>query len=294
MTDVFARAAALRAGGTPFALATVTWRRGPSSGRAGARAIVTIDGTVEGWLGGACAQPTVVAEALASLTDGRPRLLVLGETDTRSEVVSVPMACSSEGAMEVFVEPHLPPPHVHLIGASPMVATLEGLAEVLGWRVTVVDEPDASAAGPETFVVVATQGHYDEPALQAALATPARYIGLVASAKRAAAVVGWLTDSGLDQEAVARVRSPAGLDLGSVEHEEMAVAVLAELVAIKAMGSTAVEVPTLEHAVDPVCGMSVDPATARFRTEHDSATYYFCAPGCQRAFEADPASFVPA
>ena len=109
--------------------ATVTWRRGPSSGKAGAKAIVLADGTVEGWLGGACARPTVVAAALESLVDGQPRLLVLGEHDHRPEVVTVAMACSSEGAMEVFVEPQLPAPDLRIIGSSPMVTTLAELAE---------------------------------------------------------------------------------------------------------------------------------------------------------------------
>ncbi len=290
--DVFARAAQLRAEGAPFALATVTWRQGPSSGRTGAQAIIGADGAVDGWLGGACAQPTVVAAALDSLRDGRPRLLVMGVDDPRPDVASVPMACSSEGAMEVFVQPHLAPPHVHAIGSSPMVATLARLAEALGWRVSTTDDPDVTGVGRETFVVVATQGHYDEPALEAALATPARYVGLVASAKRAAAVTSWLAERGVDEAALARVRSPAGLDLGSVEHEEMAVAVLAELVAVKAMAHTEVEVPVLDHAVDPVCGMAVDVATTRFRTDHQGVTHFFCAPGCQRAFEADPAAFL--
>ena len=290
--DVFARATQLRADGVPFALATVTWRQGPSSGKAGAQAIVTADGSVEGWLGGACAQPTVVAAAREALADGRPRLLVMGVGDARPDVTSVPMACSSEGAMEVFVQPHLAPPHVHVVGSSPMVATLARLAGTLGWRVTTVDEPDMAGVGPASFVVVATQGHYAEPALEAALATPARYVGLVASQKRAAAVASWLLDRGVEDTALARVRSPAGLDLGSIEHEEMAVAVLAELVAVKAMADTTVELPDLVEAVDPVCGMTVDVAGARFRTEHEGTTVYFCAPGCQRAFEADPASFL--
>lgn len=277
----------------PFAVATVTWRRGPSSGRPGARAIILADGTVEGWLGGACARPTVVAEALAALRDHRPRLLVLGEPDHRSEVVNVAMACSSEGAMEVFVEPHLPAPHVHIVGSSPMVHTLARLSEVMGWRATVTDEPSFAGVGPDSYVVVATQGHYDEPALEAALTTPARYIGLVASAKRSGSVLAWLRDRGLSDADLARIHSPAGLDLGHVEHEEMAVAILAQLVALRSIAHTSLEVSIMEQAIDPVCGMTVDVANARFKTEHQGVTYYFCAPGCQKAFEQDPASFLP-
>jgi xanthine dehydrogenase accessory factor len=272
----------------------VTWRRGPSSGKPGAKAIILADGSVEGWLGGACARPTVVNEALAALRDRQARLLVLGEHDHRSDVVSVAMSCSSEGAMEVFVEPHLPTPDLHLIGSSPMVSTLAQLARDLDWRVTMRDEPALDGVGPDSWVVVATQGHYDEPALEAALRTPARYVGLVASAKRAETVLTYLREAGISDEDLSRVRAPAGLDLGSTEHQEMAVAILAEIVALKAVGHTKVEVMTVEQAIDPVCGMTVDIADARFKTEHNGTTYYFCAPGCLRAFEKDPESYLTA
>ncbi|MFO7549566.1 MAG: XdhC family protein [Acidimicrobiia bacterium] len=292
--DAIDRAARLREAGRPFALATVTWRRGPSSGRVGSKAIVHPDGTVEGWMGGACAEPTLVAEALGAMTDGRSRLLVLGEHDHRDGVVQVPMACSSEGAMEVYVEPVLPAPHLHVIGRSPMTATLRGLAEVLGWRVTAVDDPAAEGVGPGSFVVVATQGHYDEPALEAALATEAAYVGLVASAKRASNVFEWLREQGVDEARIARVRAPAGLDLGPTEHQEVAVAILAELVALRstAAPSVAVAVNPPAQAIDPVCEMTVDPATARWSTTHDGVEYFFCAPGCLKTFERDPAAFV--
>lgn len=290
----FERVAQLEQEGVPFATATVTWRRGPSSGKPGAKAIIFADGTVEGWMGGACAEPTVVSEALSCLQDRQPRLLVLGEHDHRSNVVTVAMACSSEGAMEVFVEPHLPVPDLHLIGSSPMVVKLAQLARDLDWRVTITDEPALDGAGPESWVVVATQGHYDEPALQAALQTPARYVGLVASTKRASAVIDFLREAGVSDEDLARVRAPAGLDLGSTEHEETAVAILAEIVALKAAGHSVVEVSKVDQAIDPVCGMTVDVAAARFKTEHEGTMYYFCAPGCMRAFQADPGSFLNA
>ena len=234
----------------------------------------------------------MVAAALASLVDRQPRLLVLGEHDHRADVTAVAMACSSEGAMEVFVEPHVPSPDLHLIGSSPMIVTLRRLAVALDWRVSVADHVHLDRVGPDSFVLVATQGHYDEPALETAVQSPAAYIGLVASAKRATDVKQWLRDRGVAEIDLARVRSPAGLDLGSIEHEEMAVAILAEMIAVKAMSHSSVEVATMEQAIDPVCGMSVDVADSRFTTEHEGQTFYFCAPGCQRAFEADPASFL--
>jgi xanthine dehydrogenase accessory factor len=294
----FERIAVLAASGEPFALATVTWRRGPSSGKGGSKAAVHPDGRVEGWLGGACAEPSVVLAALEALQDGGSRLLVLGEDDSRPGVTVVPMACSSEGAMEVFVEAVLPVPDVWVVGRSPAVRTLEALAEALGWRVRVVDvDLDLSAVGPRSMVVVATQGHYDEPALEAALGTPAAYVGLVASGKRASAVRTQLREQGVDERALTRLRAPAGLDLGATTHEEIAVAILAELVALRASrsGAPAVEVTRPQTAVDPVCGMTVDVERARFVSVHEGRTVFFCAAGCKRAYDADPTAFaVPA
>lgn len=293
------RAATLAAEGVPFVLATVTWRRGPSSGKGGSRALIHPDGTVEGWLGGACAEPTVVRHALEALQDGEPRLLVLGEPDARPGVTHVAMACSSEGAMEVFVEPMLPAPDLWVVGRSPAVQTLVALAGVLGWTTHVLDAGQAdtplelTGVGPRSMVVVATQGHYDEPALEAALASRAFYVGLVASQKRAATVRAYLSEQGVSDETLTRLHAPAGLDLGATPHLEIAVAILAELVALRARSTAVapVEVVERQQAVDPVCGMTVDVATARLRSDHDGAVVYFCAAGCKRAFDADPSAF---
>lgn len=292
--SLLGRAAELEESGRPFVLATVVWRRGPSSGKPGARAIIHPDGTSEGWLGGACAHPTVVRAALSSLETGRPALLVLGEPDDRPGVTTVAMACTSEGAMEVHVEPILPKPELWVVGDSPAAMTLVALAGVLGWRARTADESDLGGAGERSFIVVATQGHNDETALERALSTPAAYIGLVASEKRASSVVAWLRERGIEEEAIVRVRAPAGLDLGSTDHQEIAVAILAELVAYKATGAGAqvTEVISLETAIDPVCGMQVDVASANWVSNHDGIDYYFCAPGCMKAFDADPASFL--
>lgn len=314
---LFQRAAELRGRGEAFVLATVVWRRGPSSGKQGYKALIFPDGGVEGWLGGACAEPTVVRESKQALADGRPRLMFLGPADEldgrlREGVVSVPMACESEGALEVYLEPVLPPPHVVVIGRSPAVAALASLARELGWRATIVDDGGRPTGHPEgiavrtsldlagldlgagTAVVVATQGHYDEEAIAAALGTGTGYVGLVASRRRAAAVLGFLRDRGVPDDALQRVRAPAGLDLGEVEHHEVAVAILAELVRLRAAGRLSAGVPPRiqEMVLDPVCGMEVELGTARHRCTHGAREYFFCAAGCQQAFEADPAKYA--
>jgi xanthine dehydrogenase accessory factor len=311
-------AAGLSRRGDPFVLATVVWSRAPSSGKPGSTALVTRDGTIHGWLGGACAEPTVIRESLRAIEEGTPRLLFLGTADElqaegRAGVVRVPIACQSEGALEVYVEPVLPSPHLVVIGRSPAVDALARMADALGWRAVVVDDGgdpgdhdvptvvstldlDAAGVGEGSFVVVATQGHYDEEALQRALETPAAYVGLVASRKRAEGVLGYLRDRGVAEDALARVHAPAGLDLGHLPNQEIAVAILAELVRLRAAGALAAPpAPEARHEeIDPVCGMTVDVATARYRTSHEGRTYYFCSAGCLERFSADPSAFVTA
>jgi xanthine dehydrogenase accessory factor len=301
--EVLAVANRLAEEGRPFALATVVWARAPSSGKPGATAVITSDRKVIGWIGGACAEPTVIREALRTLEEGSPRLLFLGTPEElvgheRDGVVTVPIACQSEGALEVYVEPVLPAPHLVVIGRSPAAGALVGMARSLGWRSTQIDDPlDLSAESPSapSFVVVATQGHYDEDALRAALATRATYVGLVASRKRAESVLGYLRDRGVSEDDLARVHAPAGLDLGKVPPNEIAVAILAELVQLRAQGTLPVSAqePSARHEeIDPVCGMSVDVADARHRISFEGHTYYFCSAGCLSTFEGDPARYA--
>src|SRR5262249_60299410 len=153
-------AGALGARGRTCALATVVWRRGPTSGKQGSKAVIFPDGSVRGWLAGACAEPRMRNEARAAMADGRPRLLFLGPSDEldgalRTGVMTVPLACESEGALEVYLEPNVPPPHVVVIGRSPAAITTAALAYSLGWRATIVDEegpdedPEENPAGPD-------------------------------------------------------------------------------------------------------------------------------------------------
>lgn len=244
-------------------------------------------------MGGACSQPTLVKAALETLETGRAQVVVLGEHDHRPDVVNVPMACSSEGAMEVYMEPVLPSPKVHIVGSSPMTATLADLVGALGWRVAVTEDTDMADVDASTHVIVATQGHFDEQALEQALVSRARSVGLVASEKRASAVVEWLRSTGLSDEVIARLRAPVGIDLGHTDHSGIAVSILAELVRIEAEAHPAgPEIEAPQQAVDPVCEMMVDVASARWTFDHEGTTYYFCAPGCRKAFSNEPAAFL--
>lgn len=288
--DVLVRAGQLAAEGKPYALATVVNVVRPASTKRGDRALITPDGALLGWVGGACSEPIVIREALRALGDGEPRLVRIGppgaSTDAPADIVVAESSCASEGTVEVLVEPCLPRPLLAVVGESPAARTLAELARIVDWRVSTEVEEGADA------VVVATMGHGDEDALAASLAAGAGYVGLVASAKRAAAVLEALRARGLDEESLARVRSPAGLDLGSSTQQEIAVAVLAELVAWRHTRPLATA--HFAEAIDPVCGMSVAVDGVREVAVHEGVSYYFCGPGCRRRFEADPARYLSA
>ena len=288
MTDVLREAARLAEAGEPFALATVVSVQRPASARRGDRGIVTADGQLVGWVGGACSEPIVVREALRAVADGAPRLVRIGPPGTPggADVVCAESHCASEGVVEVLVEPQLPAPLLGVVGDGPAARTLAELAHTIGWRVT--REPDVGADA----VVVATMGTNDESALAAALAGTAGYVALVASARRARVVLAALRAAGVPDEVLSRVRSPAGLDLGPSTQEEIAVAVLAELVAWRHTQAPVLAPPV--EAVDPVCGMTVAVDGATHTVEHGGATWYFCSPHCRTAFLESPDRFAQA
>jgi xanthine dehydrogenase accessory factor len=268
--NVLVEAGRLAEEGTPFVLATVVAVERPSSGRVGDRALVTAEGELRGWVGGACTEPEVIRLSLLALADGEPR---------RERIES---RCASEGAVEVLIEPQRPALLLSVVGEAPTASTLRQLAGVLGWRTTsTIEGADA--------VVIASMGHDDEEALEAALASSAGYVGLVASAKRASALTAELRDDrGIDEESLARIRSPAGLDLGPSTQEEIAVAILAELVAWRHTRAAS-PAELVEEAIDPICGMTVAVAAATETAVRDGITYYFCSAHCRKRFEAETA-----
>jgi xanthine dehydrogenase accessory factor len=283
--NVLVHAGRLVAEGRPFALATVVRVERPASARQGDRAVVTPDGALVGWVGGACSEPIVVREALRALADGESRLVRIGPAGTAGGegIVCAVSECASEGVVEVLIEPQRPVPLLAVVGDSPAATTLLRLAAEIGWRVAA--EPEGADA-----VVVATMGRGDEEALERSLTSGAGYVGLVASARRAGVVLRALRTRGVDESALARVRSPAGLDLGPCTQDEIAVAILAELVAWRHTRPIPDDAPT--EAVDPVCGMTVSLASAH-TLEHDGVTYAFCCPGCRGRFQADPSRYIP-
>ena len=281
--------------GEEFALATAVWREAPSSGQHGSRAIVTGDGEVIGWIGGACAEPVLIREALEVLAEGRSRLLALGTSEQFGEVpqgmTAIAISCQSEGALQIFIEPVIPIVHLVVVGRSPMAHTLLELAQVLDWNAELIDRADLSAEmiGPQSAIVIATQGHGDEEVLETAAGCDPVYLGIVGSVDRGEALRGYLADRGFGKDVLAGIRIPVGLDLGPTSHREVAVAVLAELVELRAAGKlrrvVTTRTPVAVEAIDPVCGMPVVADSTSHPLVVDSDTHYFCCVGCRDQFE---------
>lgn len=300
VSEVLVEAGRRTAEGKAFALATVVAVRPPASTRSGDKGLITAEGALLGWVGGACSEPIVVREALRALADGRPRLVRItppGLADREEAAAGVVVAeshCASEGIVEVLVEPQLVKPLLAVVGESPAARALAELAAVIGWRVTDELVGAADELGGPDAVVAATMGRMDTDVLEAALLTDARYVGLVASSRRAGVVLGELSARGLSEERLARVHSPAGLDLGPGSQEEIAVAILAELVAWshRRSGAERAGAGALAEAVDPVCGMTVAVAGADDTAVHRGVRYWFCSSGCRARFESDPTRYA--
>jgi xanthine dehydrogenase accessory factor len=310
--------------------------RRPTSARPGASGIVHPDGTIEGWVGGSCAQPVVIREALRALGDGQPRLLRLSR-DAQAEgrradgVIELVMTCHSGGTLEIYVEPHLPAAHLWVVGTTPIAGALAGLGSGAGWKVTIIDpiaeadafpgvrvhaSADIRGLDPDVapYIVVASQGIWDEEAVGLALTRESAYVGLVASPTRASVVRDWLREeTTVGEERIAALRAPAGLDIGAETAEEVALSILAELVQVRRGRADFVASPgpatiagglpepiTLEPVVDdvvlvdPVCGMTVEAAHARHLAEHDGIVYAFCSIGCRTRFIREPATYLDA
>ena len=326
--DPLARAVELRERREPFALATVVACRPPTSAYPGAKAIIRAGGAFSGWVGGSCAQPLVLREALAALEDGRPRLLRISPDppppgESEQGVIDLQMTCQSQGALEIYVEPVLPRPELVVIGETPLARALCRAGKLIGFSV-VVSDPDATVerfpdadrieadleaaarrVGAGSYVVVATQGQYDEEALSAVLRSGAGYVGLVASSKRAASVLAYLKESGFAPGELERLRCPAGLELGAVTPEEIALSIAAEILQARRSTADADPRPSPEPdsgsapadpapaSLDPVCGMVVEPSSARHASEHRGRPVYFCAAACRERFDREPERYLP-
>jgi len=229
-----ARAAALEAERVPFVQATVVRARRPASVRPGATALVLADGTIEGFVGGHCAEESVRMQALRALETGEALLLRIepgtGEVDAIDGAITVHNPCISGGALEIFLEPRVPAPRLHVVGDTPIAMALCTLARTVGYDVAPHTGGDLGLARDDAAVIVASHGHDEERALETALTGGVPYVGLVASQKRGAAVTASLDVTEDDRR---RLHTPAGLNIGARSPEEIALSILAEIVATR-------------------------------------------------------------
>lgn len=302
--------------GESFAIATVVRYEAPISGKPGDKAIIFADGEVWGWIGGGCAQPAVVKEALNALRDGRPRLVRISPSSSQEEgIVAYNMTCHSGGTLDIYIEPVLPKPHVLILGRSPVGQTLARLCKVVNYTVSVAapdadqkSYPDADRVQaslnlgglkivPQTFIVVSTQGECDEEALGNALRTEASYVAFVASKAKAAKVLQYLGERGISAERLKQVKAPAGISIGAGSPEEIAVSILAEIVQtnrtrILEQKGTALLAAENQKAKDPICGMTVEVSAAKHKSEFDGRLFYFCCAGCKQSFDQQPEKYL--
>jgi xanthine dehydrogenase accessory factor len=284
------RAEELRRQRVPFVHARVVLAERPTSAHPGDEAIVLADGTIEGFVGGDCAEATVRAQALALLDSGESAVLRISPTPEEA-VPGKLMAhnpCLSGGTLEIFLEPQRPAPLVAVYGDSPIANAMAALSPAIGYAVVRgAAEPPADA----TAVVVASHGRDEAGVLAAALATDAAYVGLVASPKRGASVVA---DLDISTDLKARIVTPAGLDIGASTPEEVALSILADIVArrprpsARTVGDAIADGVSPIMATDPVCGMTVAATDASLHLDHGDRRHYFCGTGCLRAFAAEP------
>ena len=259
-TDILDLISTMRAKGEPFALATVVRTVAATAAKAGAKAVIRADGGVtEGWIGGGCARTAVVKAAREALADGQPRLVSVQPEEglqaqgvkpgeERAGIRFARNMCPSRGTMDVFVEPVIPRPQLVVCGSSPVAVAIADLGRRIGFDLTICAPPVEQGAfaeadrriesydlpqdaGRNRFIVVSTQGRGDEAALQAALATDSDYIAFVGSRRKADALKTALAAQGADPTRLARLKAPAGLDLGAITPEEIALSILAEIVA---------------------------------------------------------------
>jgi xanthine dehydrogenase accessory factor len=335
-SDFLSKAQELNEAAIPYAVAIVVHAEKPTSGKPGDRAIITIDGKLTGWIGGSCAQPTVIREAQTAMREGTSRFIRLSSDNDpaapRDGLMVFPMTCYSEGALEIFIEPHLPQPQLLVIGTMPVAQALMRLGAMMQFRVIAVDPENTGATfphaktvldnlgavsehiRPQTYVVVTSHGNYDEAALEHVLGAKPAYVGLVASRKRYESVVAYLKDQGVSEDDLTPLKAPAGLDIGAQQADEIALSIMAEIVQHQrrtaksidweaylsaAVGeldaadeSTEKADAAPQVAIDPVCGMEVEIATAKASYEYEGATYYFCCNGCKLTFSKNPEQYI--
>lgn len=288
------RASELRRARTPFVHATVVRAAHPTSAHAGDAALVHADGSIEGFVGGTCAETSVRAQALQVLVSGEPLLLRIRPGEESEPVVdeegavTVANPCLSGGTLEIFLEPHRPAPRVVVVGSTPVAQALAALGGALGLHVELTAGGSVQTDRDDAALIVASHGRGEDPALEAALRAGVPYVALVASRTRGGAVLAGLN---VPESERARVHSPAGLAIGARTAGEIALSILAEMITERAATVPTPVAVVPVTAVDPVCGMTVGVSDSTLQAAYGEATIYFCCEHCRASFLAEPARF---
>jgi xanthine dehydrogenase accessory factor len=328
--DILDQAGRMRAEGEPFVIATVVAYKSPQSAKPGSKAIIKPDGSITGWIGGGCVQPIVVREAQKALNTGKPKLVSISPESTHGDwkgVEAYLMTCQGGGSLEIYLEPVLPKPNLFIVGNSPVAQILAGLGRLLDFKVCVADPEAEPEQFPEadivltdleslrgridsrSFVVVATMGNGDEEGIEAVVGTKPQFLGLVASKEKAQSLFQYIRDRGTPDEHIAQFKCPAGLELGAETLPEIALSVMAEITQMRravserplepVKKSKGVSLPVMQKtaesptdSIDPVCGMTVATANARYKTVFEEKTVYFCCLRCKEAFEKSPQLYL--
>lgn len=321
--DLLRRSQELSAAREPFVTATVVAVQHPTSVETGSVALVLGDGTIEGFVGGVCAEQSVKAYALVALNSGEPVLLKIHPDPGGSEdagtvegtpaevedgVVTVENPCLSGGAIEIFLEPAPPAPRLHVVGATPIAEAMLRIGAELGFDMVASDDRGPEPGAGDLGLIVAAHGRDELDALRRGLEAGLPYVGLVASEKRGRAVIEELRSDGVEEDLLERIDVPAGIPIGSRTGPEVALSILAKVVSVQRGESGAAAVSpsppaaveagsdkpaaTLDDsppslAVDPVCGMTVAAVESTPSLERDGTTVYFCGEGCRDRFEAE-------
>jgi xanthine dehydrogenase accessory factor len=318
----------LRKKNVPFATAIVVRREAPSSGKTGDKAVINRFGQVFGWIGGGCTKGIIIKEAGIAMAEGTPRFIRISpdpQTAPTNNMKEYRMACHSGGTVDVYIEPVLPQPHLVVMGNSAIARSLVKLGKAINYRVTAmatdarldsfvgVDELrtqiDLSPIkfNQNTFLVVATQGEQDEIALKEALKEPRPYLAFVASLKKREAIYEYLRSEGILDETLATIKSPAGIDIHAKNPDEVAISILAEIInhyrttqhtattifnTPQPLDDTETSSTPPDLYINPVCGIPVDKATAKYVLEYNQEKVYFCCDGCKIKFEEEPAKYM--
>ena len=293
-------------------------RVAPSSGKPGDKAIILPDGTMTGWIGGGCTRGIILKEALLAIRQGKPRLVNISpgaENDpTRVGVVTYNMTCQSGGSVDVYIEPVLPKPQILVLGRSHIGMALLRIGKAAGYSVIVqatdadkitfpeadkvIDSSklDMNLISEDTFIVCCTQGENDDVMLKQAIESGARYVSFVSSVKKANSIYNSLKKQGVKVTDLARVKTPAGLNINAKLPEEVAISILAEIISKlreekKEESNSASQLNMDEYFINPVCNIPIQKSTAKHIINHKGKDYFFCCDGCTESFKKEPGKY---